>query len=160
MSKFPRRVRSAIAMRVVNLDRLKFNEAVANDHYPCAPFTTSGSARLFAEDDLVALYVFARLLELNVAPRRAGQLACEFKSHLHSRGEEVVDRVVYVRGQHEEFFTIPNNYDPDHEKKNRGYPGIGRVVLHIEFYVTHIRSIIAEQIEYENSILGNEGVDD
>jgi hypothetical protein len=160
MSKYPRRVRSAVAMRVVNLDRLKFNEAVANGYYTCAPITTAGSVRLFAEDDLVALYVFARLLELNVAPRRAGQLACEFKSHMRSRGNEAADRIIYVRGQHDDFFTTPKQYDPDHEKKNRAHTGIGRVVLHIEFYLSHIRSIIAEQIEYENSIMGTEGADD
>src|SRR5438132_13846853 len=95
MPKYPRRVRSAIALQLVNLERLKFNEAVANGHYPCAPITTAGSVRLFAEDDLVALYVFARLLELNVASRRAGQLACEFKSHMRSKGTEDADRIVY-----------------------------------------------------------------
>jgi hypothetical protein len=163
------RVRSALAMRIANLDRVKFNDAVANGNYPCAPATVRGSVRLFNEDDLVALYFFARLLELNIPPSRAGQLACEAMSAARGRGLEESDRIVLLRSEHDHVFVgskikLPDGtiktYDPDHEKNGTHYPGLGRVVLAIEFYVSHVRKIIADRIEDERSILGREEEDD
>ncbi len=150
------RVRVALAMRIVNLDRIKFNEAVANDCYPCAPPTTQGASRVFSEDDLIVLYVFARLLELNVSLRTAGHLACEFKSQMGAKGNEGSDRIVYVKSESMGHFFASKNYDPDHEKNDREYRGIGRIVLSIEFYVSTIRNLITERIEHERNILGAE----
>lgn len=147
-------------MRVARLDRPKFNQAVADDYYRCAPPTVAGSVRLFQEDDLVTLYVFARLLELGVLPRRAGQLACEFKSALRDRNDKPHDRVIYVRGTTDDFWTDADHYDPDHEKKGKGYRGVGPIVMSVEFNVGTIRRLIDEAIEFERSIVGIEGADD
>jgi hypothetical protein len=49
-----------------------------------------------------------------------------------------------------------NTYDPEHEKKGTEYAGIGRVIFAVEFYVKHVREIIAEALAYEASILGRE----
>jgi hypothetical protein len=162
------KIRSNIAMRVVNLDRLKFNQAVSDEYYPCAPMTVAGSVRLFEEGDLVTLYVFARLLELGVLPRHAGQLACELYHALraHEDAGSVLDRITYVRGLDGDFFNIPydpdhspNGYDPNHEKRGMQY-GVGSVVLTMDFYIVTIRRHIKAGIERERSIIGVEGADD
>jgi hypothetical protein len=162
MEKFEKtQVRSAVAMRVVNLDRQRFNEAVANNYYECAPSTVAGSVRLFKEDDLVALFVFARLLELNVLPRRAGQLACELKSSLRDRNHNPSLNVVYVRGTTAGFFIDASAYNPNHEAdENKEYPAAGAIFLSMHFNISTIRRLIRERLEYERSILGIEGSDD
>jgi hypothetical protein len=154
------RVRSALAMRIANVDRQKFNEAVSNGHCPCAPSTTAGSVRLFSEDDLVVLYVFARLLELQMLPRMAGRLACEFRDEMRSSSSNGSDRIVFVKSENMSHFFSSKHYEPDHEANGRHYPGIGRVILSIDFYVGTIRSVIAARIEDERSILGREVEDD
>lgn len=154
------RVRSNIATRIARLDRQRFNEAVASGFYQCAPSTAIRSVRLFEEDDLVALFVFARLIDLGLPSRRAGDLACEFKSGIRDRGGNEVERVVYVRGMRNDCFMPADRYDPDHEKQGTEYPGLGPVVMSVDFNVSTIRRLIREGIEEERSILGREGEDD
>src|SRR5438876_1045871 len=97
--KYPTRVRASLACRIVNLDRVKFNDAVNSGAYPCAPGTRGGSARLFDEAALLPLFFFARLTEFGIPTTRAGQLACEIDSALKGRGVEDATRVVLLRGQ-------------------------------------------------------------
>ena len=166
-------VRAALACRIVGLDRVKFNDAVASGTYPCAPFTTKGSARVFDEDSLFPLYFFARLTEFGIPAGRAGQLACGAARAALERGNEESDRVILLRSETMEHFIgsksgVPGGemkvYDPMHESPGRNpkFPegmqcaGIGRVVFTVEFYVAHVRKIIAERIEHERNIIGEE----
>lgn len=171
---YPLRVRSAMAMRVVNLDRQKFNEAVANGQYPCAPSTVKGSARAFDSNDLLSLFFFARLTEFGLSASKAGKMACEMAMCARDDTAEPATRIIYVHGSYASGFFIANkvkrpadgviadNYDPEHETPNEAhptgwhYPGNGRVVFTIEFYIKHVREMIAERIDYERSILGEE----
>jgi len=141
-------------MRVAMCDRQKFNEAVANNFYTCAPSTIAGKVRLFNEDDLVVLFVFARLLESGVLPRRAGQLACELKGSLRNRDNEPIKRVTYVRGTMSDVFFDTKDY-----KSDVTY-GAGPTLYSTEWHIDTIREIIVDRVEYENSILGIEGEDD
>lgn len=160
------RVRAPLACRIVGLDRVKFNDAVASGAYPCAPATMKGSARLFDEESLLPLYFFARLTEFGIPASRAGQLACEMASTARQESTQHNDRITFVRGTSHETFLAPTAklpggelkvwYDPDHEKNGMGYHGIGRVLFTIDFYVGHVRQIIADAIEEERNTLGEE----
>lgn len=167
MSKI--RVRAPLACRIVGLDRVKFNDAVASGAYPCAPPTMKGSARLFDEESLLPLYFFARLTEFGIPASRAGQLVCEMASLARNETSKDADRIVLLRGRMGETFVAsvanaygiggvrtPISYDPDHEKNGAHYPAIGRILFTIEFYVSHVRQIIADAIEEERNILGEE----
>ena len=97
------RVRAALACRIVNLDRVKFNDAVASGTYPCAPMTMKGSARIFTEEQLLPLFFFARLTEFGIPTGRAGQLACEMasaaSSEARSRKEAPIQAAPSVRAR-------------------------------------------------------------
>jgi hypothetical protein len=167
------RFRAALACRIVGLDRVKFNDAVASGVYPCAPITTAGSARVFTEEQLLPLYFFARLTEFGVLASRAGYLACEVAGLTGTYGTEDSDRIILLRGTNMEHMIASHRgppggkivpYDPLHEMPGRnpdhpeGYQlaGVGRIVFAVEFYINHVRKIIADQIEYECSILGED----
>lgn len=165
MSKI--RVRAALACRIARLDRVKFNEAVASGAYRCAPETMKGSARIFDEEDLLPLYFFARFLEFGLSPNRAGYLACKIENELKNDSVAHNDRITLVRGTSGETMLAPTAkfypgpeikpwYDPDHEKNGVEYRGLGRIVFSIDFYVTHVRQMIAAAIEEERNILGEE----
>lgn len=156
---------SALACKIVQLDRLKFNDAVASGLYPCAPATKPGSSRIFDEDGLIPLYFFARLTEFGVTTAVAGRIACDIASSARAKGAEKAERIVFVRGTDNVFCALvfpknsPKNsdtYDPEHEEKGIQYAGIGRVIFTVEFYVKHVRKIIGEALAYEGSILGRE----
>ena len=162
------RVRAALACKIVQLDRLKFNDAVASGIYPCAPATIPGSARIFDEESLIPLYFFARLTEFGLTAAAAGRIACEMAAASAANAEKA-DRIILVRGNRGIDFRIPNvvtfpanmgkkpeKYDPEHEKKGIGYSAIGRVIFTLEFYIKHVREIIAKELAYEASILGRE----
>ena len=166
-------VRSTTAMRIVRLDKTKFNEAVADGFYNCAPATIRGSMRVFQVEQLVPLYFFARLLEFGLPARRAGQLACEAWNVSRLRGAEAADRIILLRGQGGESLipssqeypdTTIKNFDPEHEKPGRNpefpegmlYQGISPVLFTVEFYISHVRKIIDTAIVYEQSILGED----
>lgn len=149
------RVRSGAAMRIASIDRLKFNEAVADGFYPCAPRTTRGSVRLFNEDDLVALCIFARLLEYGLIPRMAGALACDFAEQARLNPKE--DRIIYVKSLSGMGTFFPgSHWYPDYLKNNVTYGGVGRVAFAMDFNVAEIRQVIAEAIEDERSIIGED----
>jgi hypothetical protein len=150
--KFKQQYRAALACRVVNLDRVKFNDAVANKLYPCAPSTVGGSARLFTEEDLLPLYYFARLTELlSISAGRAGRIACDLYDITRARGVDKDDRFSLLVGTKDEHIMPSKDYDPDHE-----YFGLGRIILRIEFNVKQVCEIIAEGLAYEASIRGEE----
>ena len=74
--------RAATACALAGIDNKRFNEAVAKDFYPCGPKARRGSARKFTEDDVVALFVYARLLDQEMPQRLAGQVACQVRSEI------------------------------------------------------------------------------
>jgi hypothetical protein len=173
MPQFPTRARAAMACRIVNLDRVKFNDAVASGTYPCAPSTRGGSARIFTEAELLPLFFCARLTEFGLPAGRAGRLACEMAMTANDEHAELATRIIYVHGAFASGFFIPNktkrsdgeiidSYDPEHETPNKKYPtgfhypGNGRVIFTIEFYIKHVREMIAERLAYEASIIGEE----
>jgi hypothetical protein len=69
------RIRAPLACRIAKVDRDRLNEAIARGDCPFAPTVSQGKARLFSINDVVALYIYGRLVERGFASRSAGQLA-------------------------------------------------------------------------------------
>jgi hypothetical protein len=65
-------VTTAVACKVAGLKPQRFNEDVAAGSYTCAPKTDAGVARVFDEDDLVALTAYAQLRNLGLYANVAG----------------------------------------------------------------------------------------
>jgi hypothetical protein len=89
------RARTALAADIAGVNRQRFNEAVAEGFYPCAPRTVRGATRLFDVNDILTLWVYGQLLDQGVTPRHAGAQACGLRDFLsvHPGAE----RVVFVR---------------------------------------------------------------
>lgn len=66
----------AVACRIAGIKKQRFNEAVAADRYICAPPVPKGGIRLFTKNDIIALFLYARLVEQRTPPSEAGQIAC------------------------------------------------------------------------------------
>lgn len=72
----PNAARTAAACRIARLDRQKFNDLMASGEYDCAPRTSPGVPRVFELHDLIALYLFTRLIERGRTVRQASDTAC------------------------------------------------------------------------------------
>ena len=93
---------AAVACALAHVDNKRFNEAVAKGLYPCAPAARRGSARKFSEDDVVALFVYARLLEQGSPQRQAGQVACQVRTKIEETPEADEVRVLKFEEQGKE----------------------------------------------------------
>lgn len=76
------RATTPLAADICRVDRQRLNEAIASGHYPCAPETISGRARVFNVLDLLALRIYGQLTREGVTPRYAGHAACQFRQFL------------------------------------------------------------------------------
>jgi len=88
------KARTALATELARVNRQRFNEAVAEGFYPCAPPTVRGATRVFDVNDIVTLRVYGRLLDGGTTPRAAGTIACGLRDLLRQHPE--AERVVYV----------------------------------------------------------------
>ena len=66
----------AAACRTAEVDYDDFTLAVAAGSYPCLPLAVGGTSRRFDETDLLALYIYGRLLAFGFGALRAGEYAC------------------------------------------------------------------------------------
>lgn len=149
--------RTSLAMRIAGIDRIKFNEIVNDGFYPCAPTALRGSTRTFTAGQLLGLYVLGRLLDIGLRPRDAGKLACDFQREATLPANKDVERVVYIRGRSGlGQILVGDEFDPDLERKGKGIRGMNPMILTLEFQVGNIRRLIAEAIEEERSIIGEE----
>ena len=71
-----------IACQVAGIEKQRFNEAVAAGRYKCAPDVRKGGTRTFDHNDIVTLFVYARLIEQEIPARVAGEIACSLRSKL------------------------------------------------------------------------------
>ncbi len=83
------------ACRIAHINRDRFNEAVAAGNYGCAPAVQRGSTRIFDENDLIALFAYARMLDGGYPPKLAGRLACLVRNRLGDANAEE-DEIVLV----------------------------------------------------------------
>jgi hypothetical protein len=146
------------ACRIAGINRDRFNEAVHAGHYPCAPTTTKGSRRLFDEDDLIALYTYACLLEEDFPARTAGDLACRILNQVRSFPEEILFNFVRCDDGGEESIPGKNAEIKIVSGKNSSRPNGSKspVVSYRIFDIGNIRKIVKEKVREESSVLGND----
>ncbi|HLG85342.1 MAG TPA: hypothetical protein VKY22_30455 [Bradyrhizobium sp.] len=74
----------ATACRAADVDYDDFTLAVAAGSYPCLPVDAGGAGRSFDETDLLALYIYGRLLSFGFGALRAGEYACRMHAALRA----------------------------------------------------------------------------
>jgi hypothetical protein len=150
------RARASLACRIVDLDRVKFNDAVASGIYPCAPGTLRGSARIFDEEALLPLYFFARLTDFGIHASKAGRLACEMASYARSDHAALSPRIICVVSEIDTFFAAEKITMPDGTVKIFDRNESQRTAFSIDFHVANVRKLIADRLEEERNILGED----
>jgi hypothetical protein len=147
-----RHFRTADACLIAETNHNRFNDAVAAGNYPCAPQTEPGSARVFWEPDLIALYIYARLVARDkqaeregsgYPPRIAGSLACKVREVLQQQPN--AQHVVVVRevaGQTSAFVAQAGELV---SVKGRGQ----NVLVRMAFDIDNIRRLVRHSIDVE-----------
>lgn len=149
-SDMQKRLTTIAALRVVGMDRQRFNEYVSNGDYACAPDTVPGRARVFDESDMIALRIFAQEVEFGVSPRDAGRLACTVLDGIRRHPED--GTVTVVRGMHlKPFYLAPD----DVEVANGEFAG-RPVYDRRTFNIAWLRDYVRRGMEEEASIIGPE----
>jgi hypothetical protein len=147
----PTLFRYRLAMDIAGMNPAIFSKIVAGGFYPCAPKTTLGKARLFTEDDVVALFILKHLMDRGMTPRNAGPLACAFFDMMRTNPN--ADRLVHLIGRRQgDCIATGADYD-QLRKEGNIYTGVGEVLSEVTINIETIRKIIAAHVEYEESIL-------
>ena len=101
--EYPIKTRDAV--EIAHVDRTKFNEAVADGHYACAP-ALEGKSRVFGRDDLLILYLFGRLIGQE-GQRYSTRIAGHIATKLHGcirRSKDAKSRVFIIRAVNDAVF--------------------------------------------------------
>jgi hypothetical protein len=69
-------IRTGEVCEMAGLPRQKFNDAVRDNFFKCAPDTKPGSTRVFDHNQIVSVFIFADLLRMGVGAREAGTWSC------------------------------------------------------------------------------------
>lgn len=139
--------RTAAACRIAKIDRNRFNEAVAAGNYPCAPATVAGASRLFAEDDILALYAYGRLLAFGFTPSHAGEYACRVRQALDSKPKVKTVAVAFALNSLKRTLIDerPALLSPDNPVFER-----------FEFEIASMRKYVRKEMEDEAQSIGEE----
>jgi hypothetical protein len=152
---FHPRIKTALACEMAELDRDRFNEAVAAGHYPCAPETRPGSSRIFSVDDCVALYIYARLIDDGIPPSRAGGMICEvFLPELKGDPDCSVEFLTEVKGRGLRIAVPTTSFD-----LHKDFYGGAAAVYRRIWPVGLIRRAILDRLEFEfqtSPVLGDD----
>jgi hypothetical protein len=144
------KARTALAAEIAGVDRQRFNEAVAEDFYPCAPRTVRGAARVFTVNDILTLWVYGRQLDEGVPPRKAGRVACGLSELLAEYPE--ADRVVYITNS---YGASVWHLSHDLPIENRRMGG-GDIVSVKEWFLGPVRMRVIRELEEEANTLGGD----
>lgn len=152
----PIKYRTKAACRIAGVHPDRFNEAVAAKFYPCAPETERGSARVFDETALIALYIYGFLLKQDWTPRQAGKYACFVQGYLTDHfNENDVKEVTVCITEIGDIHTYGNSSEKLLGEQYRELPS-GRVVQRLSFDIENIRLRIKDEIEAEEAIRGED----
>lgn len=143
--------RTKTACRVVDIDRQKLADLIASEDYPCAPATSAGVSRVFEIDDMVALYLFARLNERGLPAKLAGAIACRVREGMQN--DPSADRIVIGRAvSGASGMTSFEHWNPEGKEVNPGMP-----LMVTEIYdVRNIRTLVRAGLEREARVLGDD----
>lgn len=139
--------RTAAACRIAKIDRNRFNEAVAAGNYPCAPTTVPGASRLFAEDDILALYAYGRLLAFGFTPSHAGEYACRVHQALVQKPKVKAVAVAFALNGLKRTLL-----DERPDTLSRDNPVFER----FEFEIASMRKYVRAEMADEAEVLGEE----
>ncbi len=148
----PQKARTAVAARIARIDRQRFNEIVAAGHYPCAPKTTKGASRVFGVDDLIALFLFARLAEHGFAPANAGQVACLVRSQLTNEGSADETFVCIARAVNGATFAALGSKINADASRFSELP----ILYTTKYHIPNIREIVLAGLAEEAGIIGED----
>lgn len=153
------KARTALAVRIARVDRDRFNEAVADGFYGCAPSTARGSARVFDEADMIALFCYGRMIDEGMSPRSAGSIACGVLEHVRntdaaaaeglSKPAPSVSRAVGIGNGKATFVNRDDRFAPS-------LRGVGDVAMEIRFNIAAVRAHVRKELDEEKQILGDE----
>lgn len=113
MSKITKQLPFDIACNLVLLRPEVLREAIVNGYEPCGPVRDAGGTEMFGENDMIALYYFARLLEEGVPAKLSGEWAMNVRAAVEF--EPLLDRVVIARtpgGSMCHFFDVSADQAP------------------------------------------------
>ena len=148
----PDHAETKAACRVVNIDRQKLADSIANGEYPCAPETTPGVARVYEINDLVCLYIFARLTERGEPAKRAGEIACSIRAQLERTPNTTrVVLVEAVMGAKAAFDG--EQWDLSREDFKPGSPMLRQSIWH----VGAVRALVTQALADEAKVLRDNG---
>lgn len=143
------KARTKLACEIARIDPARFNEAVHFNKYHCAPSTSPGSARVFTEDDIVALMIYRQMLDAGMSSEKAGAYACEALARFRDKQEvEVVSYVVSTTGFAGMFVGAV--------RPEGKYGAFADKAFSLSFYVNELRAYVRQCLEYERSILGED----
>lgn len=154
MNQLIPKVTTAVACRIVRLDRARFNEAVSGGYLRCVPETIAGRSRYFLPDDLLAPWYFRELVEDGYTREKAGHIACAVAEA--ARRNPDAPAISYVESYFRGGSAFPADQVPDHSKwdtVNFSGTDIRKVTT---FRVSKARDLIAHYTNEEISKFGEE----
>ena len=125
----------ADACRTADVSYDDFILTIATGGYPCLPGTTPGSPRTFGETDLLALYVYGRLLAFGFDALRAGEYASRVHCALSLNTDATTVAIVLTR--HEGKRVVVERETPSSPARRE----------QIEFNIAAIRKFLNRRIE-------------
>jgi hypothetical protein len=144
------KARTALATKLAFVNRQRFNEAVAEGFYPCAPTTVRGSTRVFDVNDIVTLRIYGRLLDEGMVPRSAGAIVCGLRTLLAEHPE--AERVVHVTtSMGSPVWLLSEHLNRDHEMMS----GMDIVSVR-EWFLKFTRQRIIHELQEEANIVGSD----
>ena len=154
----PKRARAAAACRVARIDRIQFNNAVQSGHYPHAPTEKVGNTRVFDVDDMIALFIYGRLVYRGFTPALAGSHSERVRSALRTieaqvdNGKERSKTAVIAETIRGDSFCAPgNDVNLDADLLNES-PIVATSIYHVE----NVRSLILKGLDEEAGIIGED----
>lgn len=167
MNPLVAKVRSSVAMHVVGINRQRFNEAVSAESFSWVPATQARQVRRFGHEDLVFLFIYARLISIGFTVRRAGEITGLIKAKMDEPWPALNGFTV------EEAKAIAHKYPPETAfvvvfgealtgdtvqpaivvrgseftaSETRMWRGVGRATVSMLFDVAHIRDVVSEEV--------------
>ncbi len=141
--------RTFVACKIAGIPAPKFNGLVASGEYPCAPPTEAGTTRIFGIDDIVALVIFARLLEQGFKSKLAGRFACKAKEVAERYPAE--DRVTFAWNMNGQVSAVAPKTD-----LRSGQISGGAIMFAVTFDMRNVREFVQRELANYRPILGDE----
>ena len=146
------------ACRVARMDRDRLNEHISAGRFPCAPETTTGRARLFDPDDMIALWLFRELMDDGLDAGTAGYTACKVAEAAREAPDAPTISYVedYFRGARgsSRGRAFPTEQVPPPEKWDSVFMSGTDIRKVTTFRISKLRAMISHYTEEERAIVG------